>query len=87
MDFDFEKWIEEAARKLDLHPVMDLPAEYRVLELSESDSYNSGQINELIESGEWAVGGYLENRTNMYLAPQYENRRNIHMGVDIWAPA
>lgn len=87
LDFDFEKWIEEAARKLDLHPVMDLPAEYRVLELSESDSYNSGQINELIESGEWAVGGYLENRTNMYLAPQYENRRNIHMGVDIWAPA
>jgi murein DD-endopeptidase MepM/ murein hydrolase activator NlpD len=33
------------------------------------------------------VGGYNEKRLNMYLAPQYENRRNIHLGIDIWAPA
>ena len=23
----------------------------------------------------------------MYTAPQYESRRNIHMGIDIWTPA
>ena len=35
----------------------------------------------------WGVGGYNEKRKGMYTAPQYENRRNIHMGIDIWAPA
>ena len=23
----------------------------------------------------------------MYTAPQYKNERNVHMGIDIWAPA
>ena len=87
LNFDFEKWIREAAQQLDLHPIMDLPEAYNVLELSESGSYHVKQINALIDSGKWAVGGYLENRANMYLAPQYKNRRKIHMGVDIWAPA
>lgn len=35
----------------------------------------------------WGIGGYNEMRPNMYVAPQYKNERNIHMGVDIWAPA
>lgn len=35
----------------------------------------------------WGIGGYNEKRPNMYIAPQYKNERNIHMGVDIWAPA
>jgi len=35
----------------------------------------------------WGIGGYNEIRPNMYIAPQYKNERNIHMGVDIWAPA
>lgn len=35
----------------------------------------------------WGMGGYNEKRENMYTAPQYNNERNIHMGVDIWAPA
>lgn len=35
---------------------------------------------------EWGIGGYNEKRANMYTAPQYKNERNIHMGVDIWAP-
>ncbi|WP_340106238.1 peptidoglycan DD-metalloendopeptidase family protein [Rhodohalobacter sp. 8-1] len=35
----------------------------------------------------WAIGGYNVHRRNMYIAPQYKNERNVHMGVDIWAPA
>lgn len=34
----------------------------------------------------WGVGGYSERRPGMYLAPQYKNRRFIHMGVDFWGP-
>lgn len=40
----------------------------------------------LLKQG-WAIGGYNVQRQNMYTAPQYKNERNIHMGVDIWAPA
>jgi peptidoglycan LD-endopeptidase LytH len=36
---------------------------------------------------DWGIGGYNEFRPNMYIAPQYRNVRNIHMGIDIWAPA
>ncbi|TVR17532.1 MAG: peptidase M23 [Balneolaceae bacterium] len=67
------------------HPVMILPEKYEVLDLSRR--YNPELIEKLIRSGKRAVGGYLENRKNMYTAPQYENKRNVHMGVDFWAPA
>lgn len=40
----------------------------------------------LLKQG-WAMGGYNVKREGMYLAPQYENTRNVHMGIDIWAPA
>ena len=40
----------------------------------------------LLKQG-WAIGGYNVKREGMYLAPQYENTRNVHMGIDIWAPA
>ena len=67
------------------HPVMVLPEKYEVFDLSET--YNPDLITKFIESGKRAVGGYLENRKNMYLAPQYQNKRSVHMGIDFWAPA
>lgn len=67
------------------HPVMILPEKYEVFDLSET--YNPELIKKFIKSGKRAVGGYLENRKNMYLAPQYQNKRNVHMGIDFWAPA
>jgi len=67
------------------HPVMDLPDEYEILEFS--DGYDPQKMTEFVESGGWGVGGYNEKRGNMYLAPHFESRRNIHMGIDIWAPA
>jgi len=67
------------------HPVMNLPDQFEIFDLSKG--YNPEQISEFIENGGWAVGKYNEKRADMYNAPQYKNRRNIHMGIDIWAPA
>ena len=66
-------------------PVMNFPEKVESLNLR--DGYDADTIEQLIGDGRWAIGGYLEKRNQMYTAPQYENRRNIHMGVDIWAPA
>jgi len=72
-------------KKTKAHPVMNLPDDYKVFDFSEG--YDPNQMAQFVKSGGWGVGGYSEKRKNMYLAPQYENRRNIHMGVDIWAKA
>ncbi len=68
-----------------LYPVMHLPEEYEIFDFR--SGYEPRQMTDFIERGRWGIGGYNEKRDDMYLAPQYENRRNIHMGVDIWAPA
>lgn len=67
------------------HPVMNLPDRYEVFDFSEG--YDPKEMSRFVENGGWGVGGYSEKRKNMYLAPQYKNRRNIHMGIDIWAAA
>ncbi|MCC5941424.1 MAG: peptidoglycan DD-metalloendopeptidase family protein [Balneolaceae bacterium] len=67
------------------HPVMIFPDDYEVFDFSKG--YDPKQVQQFIENGKRAVGGYLERRRNMYLAPQYQNKRNIHMGIDFWAPA
>jgi murein DD-endopeptidase MepM/ murein hydrolase activator NlpD len=72
-------------KKTKNHPVMNLPDDYEVFDFSEG--YDPDQMTQFVNSGGWGVGGYSEKRKNMYLAPQYENRRNIHMGIDIWAKA
>lgn len=40
-----------------------------------------------IESLDWLVGGYLENRRGMYSSDLFKDGRFIHLGIDIWAPA
>lgn len=57
---------------------MNYPDEMYVFDLS--DTYDP----EFIASKEWAVGKYNEQRRVMYDAPQYEGKRNIHIGMDIW---
>ncbi len=64
---------------------MNLPEKYKVFDFREG--FPRQEITEFIKNGGWGVGKYNEKRKNMYVAPQYENRRNIHMGIDIWAPA
>lgn len=65
----------------DFSPVMNYPEEMHVFDLS--GTYD----RDFIRSKQWGIGKYNERRTKMYLAPQYEGKRNIHMGIDIWAPA
>lgn len=61
--------------------VMDYPDDLYIFDLS------NGYDRAFIASKEWAIGRYDEQRKNMYVAPQYEDKRNIHMGIDIWADA
>ncbi len=63
------------------HPVVKLPDEAVVFDFTQG--YNRREVRSAV----WGVGRYHEVRKNMYTAPQYANRRNIHMGIDLWAPA
>lgn len=60
---------------------MRFPKPLKPVLLSE-DSYPSA-----VESMDWQVGGYLENRKGMYSSEIYKAKRFIHLGIDIWAPA
>ena len=59
--------------KLPFHPIPNV-------------DFAGGFDPELLKQG-WGLGGYNVQRQNMYIAPQYKNERNVHMGIDIWAPA
>ena len=59
-------------------PIMDYPDNPYVFDLS--GSYDP----EFIRTKKWAIGKFNERRPSMYTAAQYENKRNIHMGIDIW---
>lgn len=83
--FDFESIIKSAVKKMNPHPVMNLPDEYDVFNLS--SEFDRDSMTAFVKSGGWAVGGYLEKRAIMYDAPRYSDGRNIHMGIDIWAKA
>lgn len=65
----------------DLAKVMAYPDDRFVFDFTE------GYDPEFIRKKKWGIGKYNEKRTDMYVAPQYNNTRNIHMGIDIWAKA
>lgn len=67
-------------RDIQFHPVVKLPEDYRVFD------FTKGYDPEEIQNVQWGIGRYNERRHNMYTAPQYANRRYIHMGIDIWTP-
>lgn len=62
-------------------PVMNYPDNLQKVDLSR------GFDEEKLASLEWGAGGYNEKREGMYLAPHFEGKRYIHMGIDIWASA
>ncbi|MGF1671650.1 MAG: peptidoglycan DD-metalloendopeptidase family protein [Balneolaceae bacterium] len=68
-------------KKIHFHPVIKVNKPLPVFDFTEG--FNTDEIERKV----WGIGRYNEKRKNMYLAPQYENRRNIHMGMDIWCPA
>lgn len=64
-------------------PVMNYPDPEQLYVLDLSKGYDP----EFIRTKEWAIGRYNEKRSGMYTADQYEGKRNIHMGIDIWTEA
>lgn len=62
----------------DFHPVVNLPKEYTVLDLSVNPWEPS--------KTEFSIGKYDEVRPNMYTTPIFAGIRNIHMGLDINGP-
>lgn len=62
------------------HPVIIIPKDAPVLDLS---AYLPG----CDESGRvYGIGKYAEKRPNIYLTPLFGGTRNVHMGVDLFAP-
>lgn len=68
-----------------LYPLMRFPDEIKQIEHINGEDLPA--LAEFVAAGNWGYGGYLDKRENMYLAPHFHGIRNIHMGIDIWAPA
>lgn len=49
--------------------------------------FSKGYDPDFIRSKEWGIGKYDEERSNMYVSSLFGDKRNIHMGIDIWAKA
>ncbi len=62
-------------------PVVKCDGEWHIFDFTER--YDP----ELIRKTKWGIGRFNEKRSGMYIAPQYKNERNIHMGIDFWTPA
>jgi peptidoglycan LD-endopeptidase LytH len=67
------------------HPVIRLTDKFEIFDLTAG--YDPDKISAFIRNGGRAMGGYNEKRSGMYLAPHFGDVRNIHMGIDFWAPA
>ncbi len=67
--------------KFSFNPIIKLPETYLVLDFTkaESSSRNHAQV--------WTIGRYNEERVNIYRHDLFQGRRNIHVGIDIGAPA
>ena len=61
--------------------IMDYPPKLEQVNLS------NGFDEEKLAKIRWGAGGYNEKRKGIYLAPHFEGKRYIHMGIDIWAEA
>lgn len=64
--------------------VMDYPDNRDMMHVFD---FSKGYDPDLIQTKKWGIGKYDEQRSNMYLASQYNNERNVHIGLDIWTKA
>lgn len=46
--------------------------------------FTKGYDAKFIRSKAWGIGKYNEKRSEMYLDSMFDNRRNVHVGIDIW---
>jgi len=67
-------------KKLPSHPVLLLPETYPVYDFSKEEDRKRADENR------FGIGRYNEKRELMYQTPIFEGKRNIHMGVDLFAP-
>jgi len=67
--------------RTDFAKVMNYPETLYVFDFSK------GYDPELIRQKEWGIGKYNEKRSNMYNTHLFDDGRNVHMGIDIWAQA
>lgn len=47
--------------------------------------FSKGYDADLIRTKEWGIGRYNERREDMYDTPLFGGKRNVHIGIDIWA--
>ena len=75
--------LNEVFSQIKFHPVVQLPTEYEVLDFAGNSIPRP--------SGKFSIGKYNERRPGMYTSDLFgkdgEEHRDIHMGVDIGAPA
>lgn len=75
--------LNEAFTQIKFHPVVHLPAQYEVLDFSNGRSSNS--------MTKYSIGKYNERRPAMFTSDLFgkpgDEHRDIHMGIDIGAPA
>ncbi|TYP92765.1 Peptidase family M23 [Fodinibius salinus] len=64
--------------------VMDYPDDPEAFYIFD---FSGGYDEAFIREQGWGIGRYNEERTDMYNTPLFDGRRNIHMGIDIWASA
>jgi len=64
-------------------PVMDYPEDFGKFHIFD---FTKGYHPETMPENKWGIGRYNEKRTNMYETELFEGERNVHMGIDIWAP-
>lgn len=62
-------------------PVIDLPEDYEVYD------FTGGYDPNRTLASQYGIGRYNEVRPGMYEGEQFEGIRNIHVGIDIAAPA
>ncbi|WKZ57237.1 MAG: peptidoglycan DD-metalloendopeptidase family protein [Bdellovibrionota bacterium] len=63
------------------HPVIELPPDYEVYDFSE------GYDPERVRKSPYGIGRYNEKRPGMYTTDLFGGVRDVHMGIDIGAPA
>ena len=63
-----------------IHPVIDFPEEYPVFDFTKKEDIRLAEISK------FGIGRFLEKRTGMYSFPLFKGNRDIHIGIDFFAP-
>ncbi len=66
---------------LEFHPVIRLPADYEVYDFTQGYDPARSMLSR------YGVGKFDEVRVGMYTSELFQGERNIHMGIDLAAPA